>query len=125
MSKGANNVLEQAAARPEASVFFRPCVMADDFDDDDDFDEVDCTAVVDDDDDRPPRGIERTDVVKDFFCRLLCMLMLCIISFLLNNFAETIAAWKHSSISDSINATVLIFVCWRNILRRLLESLCR
>ena len=90
MSKGANNVLEQAAARPEASVFFRPCVMAD-FDDDDDVDdEVDCTAVVDDDDDRPPRGIERTDVVKDFFCGLLCML--CIISFLLNNFAETIAA---------------------------------
>jgi len=94
VSKGANNVLEQAAARPEASVFFRPCVMADFDDDDDDFDEVDCTAVVDDDDDRPPRGIERTDVVKDkdFFCGLLCTLMLCIISFLLNNFAETIAA---------------------------------
>ena len=91
VSKGANNVLEQAAARPEASVFFRPCVMAD-FDDDDDFDEVDCTAVVVGDDDRPPRGIERTDVVKDFFCGLLFMLMLCIISFLLNNFAETIAA---------------------------------
>lgn len=90
VSKGANNVLEQAAARPEASVFFRPCVMADDFDND--FDEVDCTAVVVDDDDRPPRGIERTDVVKDFFCGLLCMLMLCIISFLLNNLAETIAA---------------------------------
>lgn len=91
MSKGANNVLEQAAARPEASVFFRPCVMAD-VDDDDDFDEVDCTAVVVDDDDRPPRGIERTDVVKDFFCGLLCMLCKCIISFLLNNFAETAAA---------------------------------
>ena len=94
MSKGANNVLEQAAARPEASVFFRPCVMADfdDDDDDDDFDdEVDCTDVVDDDD-RPPRGIERTDVVKDFFCGLLCMLCKCIISFLLNNFAETAAA---------------------------------
>ena len=30
MSNGASIVLEQAAARPEASVFFRPSVMADD-----------------------------------------------------------------------------------------------
>ncbi len=32
MSNGASIVLEQAAARPEASVFLRPSVMADDDD---------------------------------------------------------------------------------------------
>ncbi len=41
MSNGASIVLEQAAARPEASVFLRPSVMADD---------VAGTAVVDLDD---------------------------------------------------------------------------
>ena len=51
VSKGASKVLEHAAARPDASVFFKPCVTALE---DDDFvleDEDNVAVVVDDDDD--------------------------------------------------------------------------
>lgn len=81
MSNGANIVLEQAAARLEASVFLRPAVMAlvVDF-----VDVVDCEADDDGDDFvRPPRGmVLACTVLDDGTTAALLVVML-------NNLAET------------------------------------
>jgi hypothetical protein len=81
VSKGASIVLEQAAARPEASVLLRPsdnAVVVDDEDDDLVIVVVVVVVVVNNDDldleDAPPRGM--ISYSAGFFVRIMSLLMM-------------------------------------------------